>query len=44
MERMEELKNYYTTHDEDARLVSKSGMVEFLTTLSLIHISNPIRR
>ena len=36
MERMEELKNYYTTHDEDARLASKSGMVEFLTTIRYI--------
>ena len=32
MERMEALKNYYTTHDEDARLTPKRGMVEFLTT------------
>lgn len=36
MERMEELKNYYTTHDEDARLASKSGMVEFLTTIRYV--------
>lgn len=32
MERMEALKNYYTTHDEDACLTPKRGMVEFLTT------------
>ncbi len=33
MERMEALANYYATHNEDARLVSKHGMVEFLTTI-----------
>lgn len=32
MERMEALTNYYTTHNEDARLTAKCGMVEFLTT------------
>lgn len=32
MERMEALTNYYTTHNEDARLTPKRGMVEFLTT------------
>ena len=32
MERIEVLTNYYTTHNEDARLTSKHGMVEFLTT------------
>ena len=36
MERMEALKNYYTTHNEDARLTSKHGMVEFLTTVRYI--------
>jgi len=36
MERMESLKNYYTTHNEDARLASKHGMVEFLTTVHYI--------
>ncbi len=32
MERIEALKGYYETHNEDARLASKHGMVEFLTT------------
>ena len=36
MERMEALKNYYTTHNEDARLTSKHGMVEFLTTVRYV--------
>ena len=36
MERMEALKNYYTTHNEDARLTPKRGMVEFLTTIRYI--------
>lgn len=36
MERMEALKNYYTTHNEDARLMPKHGMVEFLTTVHYI--------
>ncbi len=36
MERMEALKNYYTTHDEDARLTTKRGSVEFLTTIHYI--------
>ena len=36
MERMEELKNYYATHNEDARLTPKRGMVEFLTTVHYI--------
>ena len=36
MERMEALTNYYTTHNEDARLTSKHGMVEFLTTIHYI--------
>ena len=33
MERIEALKNYYMTHNEDERLAKKSGMVEFLTTV-----------
>ena len=36
MERMEALKNYYTTYDEDTRLSSGHGMVEFLTTIRYI--------
>ena len=36
MERMEALKNYYTTHNEDARLTPKRGMVEFLTTVRYV--------
>ena len=36
MERMEALKNYYKTRNEDARFSSKSGMVEFLTTVRYI--------
>lgn len=36
MERMATLTNYYTTHNEDARLAPKRGMVEFLTTVHYI--------
>ncbi len=36
MERMEALTNYYTTHNEDARLTPKRGMVEFLTTIHYV--------
>ncbi len=36
MERLEALKGYYETHDEDARLLTKRGMVEFLTTVHYI--------
>lgn len=36
MERIEALTNYYTTHDEDARLTSQHGMVEFLTTIHYV--------
>ena len=36
MERIEALTNYYTTHDEDARLMSKHGIVEFLTTIHYV--------
>lgn len=36
MERMEALTNYYTTHNEDARLASKHGMVEFITTVHYV--------
>lgn len=36
MERMEALTSYYMTHNEDERLVSKRGMVEFLTTMHYI--------
>ncbi len=36
MERIEALKNYYETHNEDERFSLKSGMVEFLTTVHYI--------
>jgi len=36
MERMEALKKYYEKYDEDARLGSKRGRVEFLTTVHYI--------
>lgn len=36
MERIEALTNYYTSCNEDARLRSKHGMVEFLTTVHYI--------
>ena len=36
MQRKEALKNYYETHDEDARLRSRHGTVEFLTTVKYI--------
>lgn len=36
MERMEALKGYYETYNEDARLGSKHGQVEFLTTVHYI--------
>ena len=36
MERMEALLGYYTTHDEEARLGTKRGSVEFLTTVHYV--------
>ncbi|MBQ1893293.1 MAG: class I SAM-dependent methyltransferase [Clostridia bacterium] len=33
---MNELENYYLTHDEDGRLLSKHGSVEFITTMKYI--------
>lgn len=36
MERIEALKGYYTTHDEDGRLTTRRGSVEFLTTVHYI--------
>ncbi len=36
MERLEALTNYYTTHNEDIRLTSKHGAVEFLTTVHYV--------
>lgn len=36
MERMEALANYYGAYNEDARLTSQHGMVEFLTTTHYI--------
>ena len=36
MEVMKELTQYYSAYDEDARLRSRHGMVEFLTTMRYI--------
>ena len=36
METKEILANYYTGYDEDGRLRSKHGMVEFLTTMRYV--------
>lgn len=36
MERIEALKGYYETHDEDARFASRHGSVEFLTTIHYV--------
>ncbi|MBE6936994.1 MAG: class I SAM-dependent methyltransferase [Ruminococcaceae bacterium] len=36
MERIEALTTYYTTHDEDSRLASRHGSVEFLTTVHYV--------
>ena len=36
MERLEALTNYYTTHDEDSRLLTRRGSVEFLTTVHYV--------
>lgn len=36
MERIEALVGYYTTHDENSRLVTKHGSVEFITTVHYI--------
>ncbi len=36
MERIEALRNYYTTHNEDTRLRTASGSVEFLTTVHYV--------
>jgi len=33
---MDYLKNYYEHYDEDGRLLSKHGMVEYLTTMHYI--------
>lgn len=30
------LKAYYETHDEDGRLLSRTGQIEFLTTMRYI--------
>ena len=32
----EELTNYYNTHEEDARLQSRHGNVEFITTVKYV--------
>ena len=36
MERIEALMNYYETHDEDGRLITRRGSVEFLTTVHYV--------
>lgn len=36
MERIESLTNYYNTHDEDQRLATRRGSVEFLTTVHYV--------
>jgi len=36
METMNALKEFYETHDEDARLISRYGSVEYLTTMRYI--------
>ncbi len=36
METYEILENYYHVHDEDGRLLSRHGSVEFLTTVRYI--------
>lgn len=36
MERIEALVEYYTTHDENSRLESKHGSIEFITTVNYI--------
>lgn len=45
MEALDYLKAYYETHDEDSRLRSKHGSVEFLTTMRYIekHLSKGSR-
>lgn len=34
---MNYLEEYYNTHDEDSRLLSKHGQIEYLTTMKYIH-------
>ncbi|MBQ3868988.1 MAG: class I SAM-dependent methyltransferase [Clostridia bacterium] len=34
---MEYLKEYYESHDEDGRLISKHGKIEYITTMKYIH-------
>ena len=34
---MNYLENYYANYDEEERLASKHGQVEFLTTMKYIH-------
>lgn len=33
---MDQLEEFYTDYDEDARLVERDGQVEFLTTMKYI--------
>ena len=37
MNEMNYLEEYYNTHDEDSRLLSQHGQIEFLTTMKYIH-------
>lgn len=37
MSETEILKQYYETYDEDGRLLSKHGQVEFITTQKYMH-------
>ena len=34
---MNHLENYYSNYDEEGRLVSRHGQVEYLTTMKYIH-------
>ena len=34
---MNYLEDYYNTHDEDSRLLSQHGQIEYLTTMKYIH-------
>ena len=36
METKDRLTNYYETYDEEGRLISKHGMVEYITTMKYI--------
>lgn len=34
---MNHLENYYSNYDEEGRLLSRHGQVEYLTTMKYIH-------